>query len=153
AGDMAAASVSEQAGLGLDRLSDEEYARFERLNAAYQQRFGFPFVICVRRVTRDALLDAFERRLTNDVGAELATALDEIGHITRLRLVERVDGPGLPPVNGRLSTHVLDTHRGGPAEGVAVALYEVGRSGRAKLAEAVTNTDGRTDAPLLGGAP
>lgn len=153
AGDMAAASVSEQAGLGLDRLSDEEYARFERLNSAYLQRFGFPFVICVRRVTRDALLDRFERRLANDAATELATALDEIGHITRLRLVERVDGPGLPPVSGRLSTHVLDTHRGGPAEGVAVALYEVGRSGRAKLADAVTNADGRTDAPLIGGAP
>lgn len=153
AGDMAPASVSEQAGLGLDRLSDEEYDRFERLNAAYRMRFGFPFVVCVRRLTRDALLDAFERRLANDPAGELAAAIDEIGHITRLRLVERVDGPGPPPVFGRLSTHVLDTHRGGPAEGVALALYEVGRSGRAKLAEAVTNADGRTDAPLLGGAP
>jgi 2-oxo-4-hydroxy-4-carboxy-5-ureidoimidazoline decarboxylase len=153
AGDMAPASVSEQAGLGLDRLSDEEYARFERLNAAYQQRFGFTFVVCVRRLTRDAVLDAFERRLGNDPATELATALDEIGYITRLRLVERVDGPGLPPVFGRLSTHVLDTHRGGPAQGVPVALYEVGRSGRARLAEAVTNADGRTDAPLVSGAP
>lgn len=153
AGDIAAASVSEQAGLGLDRLTEEEYARFERLNAAYQERFGFPFVVCVRRMTRDAVLDAFERRLANDPGTELATALDEIGYITRLRLIERVDGPGLPPAFGRLSTHVLDTHRGGPAQGVAIALYEVGRTGRAKLAEAVTNADGRTDTPLIGGAP
>lgn len=153
AGDIAPASVSEQAGLGLDRLTDEEFARFERLNAAYRERFGFPFVVCVRRMTRDAVLDAFERRLANDPATELATALDEIGYITRLRLVERVDGPGLPPVFGRLSTHVLDTHRGGSAQGVAVALYEVGRTGRAKLAEAVTNADGRTDAPLIVGAP
>jgi 2-oxo-4-hydroxy-4-carboxy-5-ureidoimidazoline decarboxylase len=153
AGDMAPASVSEQAGLGLDRLSDEEYTRFERLNAAHRERFGFPFIVCVRRLTRDAVLDAFERRLANDPATELATALDEIGYITRLRLVEKVDGPGLPQVFGRLSTHVLDTHRGGPAEGVRLALYQVARSGRTKLGEAVTNADGRTDTPLLSSAP
>ncbi|MDQ0511379.1 2-oxo-4-hydroxy-4-carboxy-5-ureidoimidazoline decarboxylase [Ancylobacter amanitiformis] len=153
AGDMAAASVSEQAGLGFDQLSDDEYARFERLNAAYRARFGFPFVICVRRQTRDAILAAFERRLGHDRPTELAAALAEIGYITRLRLVERVEGPGAPPVAGRLSTHVLDTHKGGPAHGVRVELYEVGASGRARLKEAHTNADGRTDAPLIGGVP
>ncbi|SCW90341.1 2-oxo-4-hydroxy-4-carboxy-5-ureidoimidazoline decarboxylase [Ancylobacter rudongensis] len=153
AGDIAAASVSEQAGLGLDRLSDAEFARFERLNAAYRARFGFPFVICVRRQTRDALLDVFEARLLQGREAELATALVEIGHITALRLVERVEGPGPPKVHGRLSTHVLDTHKGGPAQGVRVELFEVGATARALLAEAVTNEDGRTDAPLISGAP
>lgn len=153
AGDIAPASVSEQAGLGLDRLSDEEFVRFERLNAAYRARFGFPFVICVRRQTRDALLDAFEARLLQGREAELATALVEIGHITALRLVERVEGPGQPKVHGRLSTHVLDTHKGGPAQGVRVELFEVGATARARLAEAATNEDGRTDAPLISGAP
>ena len=62
AGTMAPASVAEQAGLGLDQLSDDEFRRFEKLNADYRQKFGFPFVICVRRQTRDAVLDAFERR-------------------------------------------------------------------------------------------
>src|SRR5262249_61327711 len=42
-GAMTDASKSEQGGLGLDRLNDEEFARFERLNAAYRERFGFPF--------------------------------------------------------------------------------------------------------------
>ncbi len=153
AGDMAADSVSEQAGLGLDRLSDTEYARFERLNGAYWARFGFPFVICVRRQTRDAILDAFEARLAHDRADELAAALAEIGRITALRLVERVDGPGLPKVYGRLSTHVLDTHKGGPAQGVRVELFEVGASGRALLRGALTNEDGRTDAPLISGTP
>ncbi|WGD28985.1 2-oxo-4-hydroxy-4-carboxy-5-ureidoimidazoline decarboxylase [Ancylobacter sp. WKF20] len=153
AGNIAPASVSEQAGLGLDRLPDAEFERFERLNAAYRARFGFPFVICVRRQTRDAILDAFEARLAHDRSAELAMALDEIGHITRLRLVERVTGAGVPKTTGRLSTHVLDTHKGAPAQGVAVTLYEVGASGRARLKEAVTNADGRTDEPLIGGAP
>jgi len=153
AGDIAPASVSEQAGLGLDRLSDEEFKRFERLNAAYRTRFGFPFVVCVRRLTRDAVLDAFERRLINDRETELATAIDEIGYITRLRLVEKVDGPGMPHVAGRLSTHVLDTHVGRPAEHVRIELFEVGRSSRARLTEVFTNADGRPHGVLLGGGP
>jgi len=153
AGAVGGASMSEQAGLGLDRLSDAEFAQFERLNAAYRQRFRFPFVICVRRQTRDAVLAAFERRLVNEPAAELAAAIDEIGHISRLRLVDRVDGAGMPAVAGRLSTHVLDTYHGRPAEGVAVELYEVGRSARAQLAAARTNSNGRTDQPLLTGEP
>ena len=85
-GAMTEASRSEQGGLGLDRLNNEEFVRFERLNAAYRERFGFPFIICVRRHTRASILPEFERRLANDPAAELATALTEIGHITRLRL-------------------------------------------------------------------
>jgi len=90
AGAIAEASRSEQGGLGLDRLSDDEFARFERLNAAYRQRFAFPFVICVRRHTRASILAEFERRLGNDPAAELAAALAEIGEITRLRLDAKV---------------------------------------------------------------
>ncbi|GLK83403.1 2-oxo-4-hydroxy-4-carboxy-5-ureidoimidazoline decarboxylase [Ancylobacter defluvii] len=153
AGSIAAESVFEQAGLGLDRLSDAEFTRFEALNDAYRARFGFPFVICVRRQTRDAVLDAFKTRLANSPDEEVAAALAEIGFITRLRLVERVEGPGAPPTTGRLSTHVLDTHKGGPAAGVKVELYEVGASGRARLAVRMTNADGRTGAPLLADAP
>ncbi|HEV3395538.1 MAG TPA: 2-oxo-4-hydroxy-4-carboxy-5-ureidoimidazoline decarboxylase [Xanthobacteraceae bacterium] len=90
AGMMTEASRSEQGGLGLDRLGAEEFARFERLNATYRERFGFPFIICVRRHTRDSILDEFEQRLRNDPDTELAAALAEIGHITRLRLAAKV---------------------------------------------------------------
>src|SRR5262249_32959648 len=61
AGAMTDASKAEQGGLGLDRLGGEEFARFERLNAAYRARFGFPFIICVRRHTRDSILAHLER--------------------------------------------------------------------------------------------
>jgi 2-oxo-4-hydroxy-4-carboxy-5-ureidoimidazoline decarboxylase len=91
-GAMTEASRSEQGGLGLDRLNDEEFTRFERLNAAYRERFGFPFIICVRRHTCASILAEFERRLKNDPAAELATALAEIGEITRLRLKAKVRG-------------------------------------------------------------
>jgi 2-oxo-4-hydroxy-4-carboxy-5-ureidoimidazoline decarboxylase len=86
AGAMTEASQSEQGGLGLDRLNEDEFTRFEQLNAGYRARFGFPFIICLRRHTRASILAEFERRLTNDPAAELAAALTEIGHITRLRL-------------------------------------------------------------------
>lgn len=50
---------------------------------------------------------------------------------------------------GRLSTHVLDTARGKPAAGVRISLYKVSGNSHRKIAETVTNQDGRTDAPLL----
>jgi len=153
AGSIAPASVAEQAGLGLDRLSDDEFLRFEKLNSAYRRKFGFPFVICVRRQTRDAVLEAFEHRLGNDTESELAAALEEIGYITRLRLVDRVDGPGTPVVAGRLSSHVLDTYHGRPAAGVTIELFEVGKSARALLTQAVTNRDGRPERPLIADGP
>jgi 2-oxo-4-hydroxy-4-carboxy-5-ureidoimidazoline decarboxylase len=153
AGALTAESGREQGGLGLDRLSDAELARFERLNAAYRERFGFPFIVCVRRHTRDSILDQFERRLTNAPEQERAAALTEIGLIARLRLVDAVDGAGKPTTEGRLSTHVLDTVAGRPAAGVRVQLTEIGASAESLLAETVTNADGRTDAPLLAGGP
>jgi 2-oxo-4-hydroxy-4-carboxy-5-ureidoimidazoline decarboxylase len=153
AGTLTAESGREQGALGLDRLSDAELARFERLNAAYRVRFGFPFIVCVRRHTRDSILDQFERRLANAPEQERAAALAEIGLIARLRLVDAVDGAGKPKTEGRLSTHVLDTVSGGPAAGVRVELTEIGASAESQLAKAVTNADGRTDAPLLAGAP
>jgi 2-oxo-4-hydroxy-4-carboxy-5-ureidoimidazoline decarboxylase len=153
AGAMTAESRGEQGSLGLDNLSDQEFARFERLNAAYRQRFGFPFVICARRHTRDSIIDNFERRLANGPEAERAAALAEIAHIARLRLADAVDGPGKPKTDGRLSTHVLDTASGRPAAGVKVVLKEIGASAEGLLKEAITNADGRTDEPLLAGAP
>lgn len=153
AGALTAASKTEQGALGLDRLSHEEYARFERLNRAYAEKFGFPFVICVRRQTRDAILAAFERRLENDTEQELATALTEINHIARLRITQFIEGPGMPKTEGRLSTHVLDTHAGRPAAGIKIELYEIGASAASLIAEAMTNADGRTDKPLLSGQP
>ena len=146
-------SRCEQASVGLDTLSEEEFARFHRLNDAYRAKFGFPFIVCVRRHTRDSILRQFERRLRHDAVAEFATALKEIAFITRLRIAAKVIGEGMPQVNGRLSTHVLDTHAGRPARGIAVELHELAGDRAHRIATAVTNADGRTDAPLVGGRP
>jgi 2-oxo-4-hydroxy-4-carboxy-5-ureidoimidazoline decarboxylase len=153
AGQITDASKTEQGSLGLDRLSDEEFQRFEAHNRAYREKFGFPFVICVRRHTRDSILNQFARRLSNTPEEEQQAALREIGLITRLRLVSKVDGPGAPKTDGRLSTHVLDNVSGKPAAGIQIALFEIGQSAKGLLVETVTNRDGRTERPLLSGAP
>jgi len=85
-GSLTEASAAEQASAGLDRLTQAEFDRFHALNAAYRARFGFPFIICVRRTDKAGILAAMERRLANDRATEIATALDEIGEIVRLRL-------------------------------------------------------------------
>lgn len=80
------ASAAEQAAAGLDRLSAQEYARFHALNAAYRERFDFPFVICVRLTDKPGILEAMERRLGHRRDVEIGTALGQIGEIVRLRL-------------------------------------------------------------------
>src|SRR5919205_3578949 len=52
---------------------------------------------------------------------------------------------------GRLTTHVLDTAFGRPAQGLAIELYRVEGEGRVRLKAATTNADGRVDQPLLAG--
>lgn len=154
AGTLTAESTAEPASAGLDRLSDEEYATFHRLNEAYKQKFGFPFIIGVRRHTKDSILDQLERRRAHDIAAERNTALREILRIVALRLDQRVRAPDRLPVHGRLSTHVLDNFSGRPAQGVAIELFEVAKTDeRRLLTRGVTNHDGRTDGPLISDRP
>ncbi|MES2188788.1 MAG: 2-oxo-4-hydroxy-4-carboxy-5-ureidoimidazoline decarboxylase [Pseudomonadota bacterium] len=85
-GTMTDASVAEQGTLSLARLDAHEAERWGALNRAYRTRFGFPFILCIRRHTRESALQAFEQRLTHDRATELSTTLGEIAAITRLRL-------------------------------------------------------------------
>ena len=147
-------STAEQNSLGLDRLSDAEFEAFERVNNAYRAKFGFPYIVCVRRHTKDSVLRDFERRLPNDAATETQTSIGEICRIAALRLDQLVASDDKLPVHGRLSTHVLDTHSGKPAAGISVVLTELSKLGATRvIARAVTNSDGRTDQPLIGGRP
>ena len=154
AGTLTADSKAEQSGAGLDQLSDDEYARFHKLNDEYRKKFDIPFIVCVRRHSRDSILREFERRLGNEPAAEEKSALNEVLRIAALRLDQRVSATDKLKVHGRLSTHVLDVHSGRPAQGIAVELLAVPKSGpQVFLAKAVTNADGRTDKPLLADQP
>jgi 2-oxo-4-hydroxy-4-carboxy-5-ureidoimidazoline decarboxylase len=154
AGAMTADSQAEQASAGLERLSEAEFTQFHRLNGAYREKFGIPFIICVRRHSKDSILKQFERRLQNSMAEETETALGEIFRIAALRLDQRLEAADRLEVHGRLSTHVLDTHSGRPAAGVLVELLELAANGEQHvLTRAATNRDGRTDAPLIAGRP
>jgi len=92
AGKLAAAkrltdeSTSEQASAGLDALTEAEHAAFTRLNGAYVEKFGFPFIIAVRDHDKPGILGAFERRLNNDRQTEFAQACRQVERIAEFRL-------------------------------------------------------------------
>ena len=90
AGHIAEESRREQAGAGLDRLTTEELARFQDLNARYRARFGFPFIYAVKGATKEAILASFGDRVGNDAESERATALANVERIFRFRIEDRV---------------------------------------------------------------
>jgi len=83
ADELTAESSAEQNSVGLDRLSDAEYEAFERVNNAYRAKFGFPYIVCVRRHTRDSILSNFEQRLPNDAATETSASIAEICRIAK----------------------------------------------------------------------
>jgi 2-oxo-4-hydroxy-4-carboxy-5-ureidoimidazoline decarboxylase len=92
AGQLTKESTNEQTSAGLDKLSPVETAVFQKQNAAYKNKFGFPFVICARLNKKEAILAGFERRLKNSREQEILTALEEIFKIAELRLRDLISG-------------------------------------------------------------
>ena len=86
------ASAAEQASAGLDALTDAERERFTGLNAAYVEKFGFPFIIAVRDHTKAQILKLFEKRLNNDADVEFAAACAQVERIAELRLKAMLAG-------------------------------------------------------------
>ena len=82
------ASDAEQSSAGLDALTDDERAEFERLNSAYTNTHEFPFIIAVRDHTKAGILAAFERRLAQDNETECAEACRQVERIAELRLLD-----------------------------------------------------------------
>jgi OHCU decarboxylase len=94
AGTLSPASTGEQAAAGLDQLTADEIATFQRLNAEYRARFGFPFVICARENKKDSILAGFAVRLQNTREREIETALGEVAKICALRLRDHMRDEG-----------------------------------------------------------
>jgi OHCU decarboxylase len=86
AGELTEDSRQEQVDAGLDRLNPAEHARFTELNTAYTTKFGFPFIIAVKGLTRDDILSAFETRVGNGLDEEFETATAQVEKIALLRL-------------------------------------------------------------------
>jgi len=83
---LTAESTAEQAGAGLDALSDAERTQFTDMNTAYVAKHGFPFIIAVRDHTKASILSAFERRINNDRDVEFAEACRQVERIAEFRL-------------------------------------------------------------------
>jgi 2-oxo-4-hydroxy-4-carboxy-5-ureidoimidazoline decarboxylase len=83
---VSAHSAGEQAGAGLDRLTQEEFDTLTQLNSGYQERFGFPFLYAVKGSTKSAILEALRLRARNTPEAEFVTAVDQVFRIARFRL-------------------------------------------------------------------
>jgi 2-oxo-4-hydroxy-4-carboxy-5-ureidoimidazoline decarboxylase len=90
AGQLTSDSALEQKGVGLDTLSDDEFARFHTLNEDYRSRFGIPFIYAVKGATKHDILAAFEARLNATQCEEFMTALTQVLRIIRFRLTDRV---------------------------------------------------------------
>ena len=90
-GQLTAESKSEQAAAGLDHLSPDEVETFQAYNDVYREQFGFPFVICARENRKEAILEAFPRRLKHNREREIQVAIDEICKIARLRVIDAVE--------------------------------------------------------------
>lgn len=91
AGELTAESTDEQAKSGLNRCSAEEYATLHKLNADYNAKFGFPFILAVKGptgngLTRQAIIETFTRRLKNQRADEMAECLRQIHRIAELRI-------------------------------------------------------------------
>ena len=96
ANSLTAESTNEQNKAGLTQCTPEEFERIQQLNAAYNERFGFPFILAVRGprgtgLPKQEIIDTFARRLDNHPEFELAEALRNIHRIAEIRLGDKFD--------------------------------------------------------------
>jgi urate oxidase / 2-oxo-4-hydroxy-4-carboxy-5-ureidoimidazoline decarboxylase len=129
-------SAAEQADAGLDRLDHGQAARLARATSAYREKFGFPFVVCVREHTPESIIRSAEARLSSTAEEETRTALDEIAKIAALRLEESVgdgtvEGVGYQIAYGKESVPVY-RHNARPLSGIPV-VPESRFTGRANV--------------------
>ena len=90
-GELTAESTREQSGAGLDQCTQEEFDKLLALNAAYREKFGFPFILAVRGYDRHGIIANFEARMNNSREDEMRASLDQIYRIARFRLDELID--------------------------------------------------------------
>ena len=142
AGALTAESTHEQAAAGLNHCTPEEFAQVQRLNAAYGERFGWPFVMAVRGARgtglhRRQIIATLERRLQGHPELELAECLRQIDRIAEIRLNDKF---GITPVLGdqvwdwaeRLAVHT-DPGYGERGELTVTYLTEAHRACAAQL--------------------
>ncbi len=91
---LTAESTHEQGKAGLSDCTPDEFARIQQLNADYNARFGFPFMLAVRGprgggLGKAQIIDTFARRLANPVDFERDEALRQIHRVAEIRLADK----------------------------------------------------------------
>ena len=126
---------------GTRSATEKVKERLAARNHQYEARFGYIFIVCATGKTVEQMLAIVEDRLQNDSHEELRIAVEEQRQITRLRigklLEPETDGPFM------ITTHVLDTARGGPAVGVTVILELRQASEWTPIGRGITDENGR----------
>ncbi|XP_053695620.1 2-oxo-4-hydroxy-4-carboxy-5-ureidoimidazoline decarboxylase-like [Sabethes cyaneus] len=85
-------SSYEQSCVGLDKLAPADKQRLTKMNDEYKQKFGFPFVICVREASKfEAIINGVGARINNNPDIELDIAMNEVKKICRLRILQLVN--------------------------------------------------------------
>ena len=81
-------SEQEQKSAGLDQCSDEEFKILAKLNDEYRLKFKFPFIIAVKGLNKNQIIDNMKERVNNNENEEFETAISEIHKIAQLRIKE-----------------------------------------------------------------
>lgn len=92
---MTSSSTQEQGSAGLLVLSKEEVDFFQTHNQTYKEKFGFPFIICVRLNKKEGIMSAMPKRCQNSYEEEFKTALEQVKLIAELRLKSLLVDPKL----------------------------------------------------------
>ena len=87
-GSLTAESNKEQAGVGLDQCTEEEFEEFKKLNETYKKKFGFPFIYAVKNKSKEEILSNFRQRVSYDISVEFNEAIKQVKKIASLRLNE-----------------------------------------------------------------
>ena len=87
-GSLTAESNKEQAGVGLDQCTEEEFEEFKKLNETYKKKFGFPFIYAVKNKSKKEILSNFRQRASYDISVEFNEAKKQVKKIASLRLNE-----------------------------------------------------------------
>lgn len=136
-------SWSESEQQGVDSASEQTLQRLAEANDEYFEKFRYIFIVCASGKSAAQMLDILESRLPKDPGDELEIAAGEQAKITEIRLNKLLDDQG-DEMSSPITTHVLDTANGHPAEGITVVLQRRDDDGHwNEVTRGTTNDDGR----------
>lgn len=123
----------------VSHASEQVLSSLSSLNAEYESKYGFIFIVCATGKPADEMLRILEDRLQNDRESELRIAMGEQHKITLLRLRKLIDADWSFLKVSQVTTHVLDTAAGRPAKGISIRLSNHAHV----IAQGITNDDGR----------